>query len=141
MKHILVGTDGSDGAARAVRLAAEIAKCVGGEVLILHVTGAGDLVTEVERIAPQAVGDALDAYAQQILHDARELAVSLGVTDVRTQAAWGDAAEAVLDTVRAEHIDIVVVGRRGRGRLSGLLLGSVSQKLASLAPCVVVIAP
>jgi nucleotide-binding universal stress UspA family protein len=36
---------------------------------------------------------------------------------------------------------MLVLGRRGRGRLAGLLLGSVSQKLASLAPCSVVIVP
>ena len=36
---------------------------------------------------------------------------------------------------------MLVVGRRGRGRLSGLLLGSVSQKVASLAPCIVIVVP
>ncbi|MFZ1101539.1 MAG: universal stress protein [Hyphomicrobiaceae bacterium] len=33
------------------------------------------------------------------------------------------------------------MGRHGRGRLAGLLLGSVSQKIASLAPCAVILVP
>ncbi len=36
---------------------------------------------------------------------------------------------------------MVVVGRRGRSQLSRLLLGGVSQKIASLAPCAVVMVP
>jgi len=36
---------------------------------------------------------------------------------------------------------MIGVGRRGQGRLAGLLLGSVSQKLVSLAPCIVVVVP
>ena len=37
--------------------------------------------------------------------------------------------------------DMIVVGRRGRGRLLGLLIGSVSQKLVSLAPCKILVVP
>jgi len=39
--------------------------------------------------------------------------------------AGGDAAEAIIEAAGREKADAIVVGRRGRGRLAGLLLGSV----------------
>ena len=53
----------------------------------------------------------------------------------------GDPAEALIKVAKDVHADAVVVGRRGLGQLKGLLLGSVSQKLASLAPCMAIIVP
>ena len=53
----------------------------------------------------------------------------------------GDPAKVLIETVEREHADAIVVGRRGRGRLEGLLLGSVSQKLSCLAPCMVIVVP
>jgi len=52
-----------------------------------------------------------------------------------------DPAEAIIEAARREHADAIIVGRRGRGQLAGLLLGSVSQKVVSLAPCTVIVVP
>jgi len=142
MQRIIVATDGSPGANRAVDTAARMAKATGSELVILTI-GGNISGAELRRLA-SAEGDLseeLEVAANQILSQARKRAIRNGVSVVRVLSGWGDPAEAIIDIVRREKADILVVGRRGRGRLSGLLLGSVSQKLTSLAPCKVMIVP
>jgi nucleotide-binding universal stress UspA family protein len=79
--------------------------------------------------------------SNQILRRVQERAQRLGVSTVKTHIAWGDPAEAIIAAVHRETVDAVVVGRRGRGQLAGLLLGSVSQKVVTLAPCIVIVVP
>jgi nucleotide-binding universal stress UspA family protein len=64
-----------------------------------------------------------------------------GLTSVKTHSREGDPAQAVMEIVREKSVDAVVVGRRGRGQVAGLLLGSISQKLVTLAPCMVIVVP
>ena len=47
----------------------------------------------------------------------------------------GDAAKCIIDYANKHGIDVIVMGTRGFGELQGLLLGSVSMKVQSLAPC------
>ena len=107
-------------------------------------TVAGNLSGEEMRLLTRSegnIGDVLESLSAQILVAASERARRLGVATIKVQTAWGDPAEAVIESARREHADVIVVGRRGRGQLTGLLLGSVSQKLVSLAPCAVVVVP
>ncbi|WP_415926459.1 universal stress protein [Neorhizobium phenanthreniclasticum] len=140
MRHILLATDGSESAARATKVTV-MALAGGGKLSILTVEGhATEDVKQFAR-AEGSVGDAIEGLANQILHQARESAHKAGVGDVEVQSAWGDTAEVIIDKARRDKVDVIVVGRRGRGRLTGLLLGSVSQKLVSLASCAVVVVP
>jgi len=142
MQKILAATDGSRGGNRAVIAAAQLAKATGAALSIVTI-GGGASGSELRRLARTegGMGEALELISNQILDQAKRRAKRIGVSKVKLQTGWGDAAEVIIDTARREKADVIVVGRRGRGRLAGLLLGSVSQKIASLAPVIVMIVP
>ncbi len=142
MRRVIVATDGSPGANRAVDAAARLAKQTHCKLVIMtiggSITGAGlrELASNYGDLSER-----LQAEANKILGQARKRAHRIGLGNVKLRTGWGDPAETIIETVRREKADVLVVGRRGRGRLSGILLGSVSQKVTSLAPCIVMVVP
>ena len=142
MTSIMVATDGSQGASRAVEVAAELAKALTCQLLI--VTVADRLLGEEVRQLPHtgvSTGDVLEALSAQTLRTAEARARELGVQRVEVRTGWGDVTQSLLNIAASSSTKMIVVGRRGRGQLTSLLLGSVSQKLVSLAPCPVVVVP
>ena len=143
--QILVATDGSESAARAVEAAAKQAKALNARLVIVHVVCVDNLpLAELKDYAlreHENLTDVLYAFAEEKLAEAKKRAEALGATDVETSAPFGDVAETLIEAARERRADMIFVGRRGRGRLSGLLLGSVSQKIVSVAPCPVVVVP
>jgi nucleotide-binding universal stress UspA family protein len=75
------------------------------------------------------------ALGERLLEDANTRARQQAVPSVRTVLREGDPAAAILNLASEEKADIIVMGRRGLGDLAGLLLGSVSHKVAHLAEC------
>jgi nucleotide-binding universal stress UspA family protein len=142
MRHIMVATDGSSGANRAVDVAAELAKAVAGDLLIATVADS-QLEEEARQLARAegSIGDALEALTAQTLRAAEARARRLGVSRIELRTGGGDVAQSLIDIAAGSSVEMIVLGRRGRGQLAGLLLGSVSQKLVSLAPCAVVVVP
>ncbi len=142
MERILVATDGSPGGGRAVDAAIEISKAFNAELLIVAVEQG---YLRAKDVACASRGESIDEVlygtARQILEEADKLAYASGLQKIRTVANLGEPAANILQIANTEKADLVVVGRRGRGRLAGLLIGSVSQKVAVLASCKVLIVP
>lgn len=144
IQNVMVAVDGSDASNRAIDIAAELARNAGGTLTI--VSAAAPLSSEqlaVLRRLEGTVADATDVLAHQTLQDAEQRAGWSGLSrsSIKGIFRWDDPANAIIDCIVSEKVDAVVVGRRGRGRLGGLLMGSVSQKLATLSPCPVIVVP
>ena len=137
LNSILVATDASPAANRALGLAIEIAVKHEATLDIVYVVRDLQLpdelrgMAEVENMAG-ARGEILMFVADQILSDACERARANGVREVRTHAGKGDPAGAIIAQAKRRKVDLIVLGTRGLSKTKGVLLGSVSRKVANL---------
>lgn len=145
MKRILVAVDGSEGSDRAVDYAAQQAKNDGADLLIVNVIGGYGLPDNMLKAFSQAsnewLQEVLASASAATLTSARERARDVGLGMIQMESRVGDIAQTIIDIAREKEAGVIVVGKRGNSRIAGLLLGSVSQKLASLAPVPVTIVP
>jgi nucleotide-binding universal stress UspA family protein len=143
--HILAATDGSEAAERAVDFAATLAARLGATLQILNVVAVSDTppqrLEELARWEHMTPGEFRDAMSERILLSAAQRAKKLGVSDTQLTSQLGDVAALIVDIAKTGQADVIVLGKRGLGRLPGLLIGSVSQKLVSVAPCAVIVVP
>ena len=137
-KPVVVGYDGTHTSREALVWALTSAEQRGLDVTVVHV------LTVPTAVAPgygmTAVSDPADfrPFADGLLREAVELAAQVAPgREVTTRLVTGYPASGLLSTL--EEADRVVLGSRGLGTFSELLLGSVSLELASRAPCPVVV--
>ena len=134
--NIVVGTDGSETAASALRHAIDLAAINGGTVHIVSAyrsSGGTRVGTEAEHWYVDS-RTKIDA----VLDNAAALARSKGLS-VETHAVEDDPGDAIVDVATSVGADAVVVGNKGMRGAKRLLLGSVPNKVAHHAPCTVVI--
>jgi nucleotide-binding universal stress UspA family protein len=141
-RTIVVGTDGSETAGKAVAQAAELAASVSSELLIVSAFEpvSGSRLREEAQEAPDDVRWMVNPRedVDATLNVAIEVAEEKGVT-TRTFARQGDPADAILDVAEEEHADLIVVGNKGMTGAKRFLLGSVPNKVSHHAPCSVLI--
>ncbi|AXI54137.1 universal stress protein [Sulfitobacter sp. JL08] len=162
-KTVLVATDGSDTANRALDAAIDQAVRQDARLYIVHVRLHGrpveelEHMAEIEHIVPEyeaqassgtvPFGAALRNHMSDAGHEARivgelgelilkrakQRALEAGVKKVDTLSEGGDYADSILDAIDETGADLVVLGRRGLGKVRQFLIGSVSNKVAQHA--------
>ncbi len=142
-KTILCCVDGSEHALRAAEHACALAEKFGATLTLMTVakelkpSESVKRFLELEHLSgePQYV---LDEYTESIMEKAKDVAAATGLRGVKTEIKTGNPARTILEYAERKKVDTIVLGRRGMGDVEGILLGSVSHKVASLAKCTVV---
>jgi nucleotide-binding universal stress UspA family protein len=140
--RIVVGTDGSDTAAEAVRQAVDLAKLSGAQLSI---------VSAYEPVSKRRVnGEKLDAPADvqheigpredvNLILDAAAAAAKREGLEVQTHPVEAEPADAILNVAEETGADLIVVGNKGMTGARRFLLGSVPNNVSHHAPCSVII--
>jgi nucleotide-binding universal stress UspA family protein len=139
VKPIIAGTDGSEESLRAVEWAAREAVLRKAALRIVSVPLLPPRMTP-DPAGREAVAGIITRTARHALANGMERASQLepGLTVDTELVESGSPARALLD--HAADAAMIVLGSRGAGGLSAMVLGSVSRYLATHAPCPVVIA-
>lgn len=143
IKHILVPVDGSAHAKRALDLASELATPLAAKLALIHVMsriGSDRVPPELEDYAALehvklTEHDLLRGVAERVLNAAERQATEQGVAQVTTALEEGNPARRIVEYAETQGVDLIVIGSRGLSDLGGLLLGSVSHRVAHLAGC------
>jgi nucleotide-binding universal stress UspA family protein len=140
--RIVVGTDGSETAKRAVQEATQLAKQTGASLDIVSAFEPvpSSRLREERLQAPSDIEHAVNPQedVNGLLAEAERDVTDSGVK-VRTFARQGEAADAILDVAEEENADLIVVGNKGMTGAKRFLLGSVPNKESHHAPCSVLI--
>lgn len=143
-QRILVPTDFSDGADKAIDLAVSMAKMSGGKVTLLHIgvtpeiyatwglTGSMlNTVSELSQRLAEEQQEILQKKADEHLPEAYRGPVALRA---------GYPPEQILSVLESGEYDLVVMGTHGRTGLDRVLIGSVAERVIRRSPIPVLVA-
>lgn len=134
-QHVLLPTDGSDIASKAVAAAVDLAKRYGARLSVISVIDPLPFIT-----FPEGGGEALAYYleaseeaAKQGLALAGKIASEAGVTFETHVLREHGPAQSIIEYANKQGCDLIVVGSHGRRGLDAVLLGSVAHKVLTLS--------
>ncbi|WP_292364388.1 MULTISPECIES: universal stress protein [unclassified Methanoculleus] len=137
-RTILLATDGSENALRATEAAIDlIQEFSHPTVIVVHIATSTPSQSRMVK-AGFDVHALLEEDARQAARETLERFEAAGIP-YALKVALGDPVAEILAIAQKESADLIVVGSRGLGAIRGVMMGSVSQKVAQTAKCPVMI--
>jgi nucleotide-binding universal stress UspA family protein len=131
--HVVVGVDGSAESVGALRWAAGYAAATGATISTATAVGPAPV-----GVALNAISDEVRVHIQEVLDKAlTEVFGTSTPDDLQTKIVYGHPAHVLVK--ESGEADLLVVGHRGHGAFTGMLVGSVSLHCVSSAACPVVV--
>jgi nucleotide-binding universal stress UspA family protein len=134
-KNILIATDGSDLAHKAVDHGLELAKSVGAKVTALIVEAPFN-VFDVRASRRQQISAEFEHHAElvkqhatKVLGEVANAAQKVGLNCDTVQVEHEQPYEAIIKTAKDKGCDAIVMASHGRSGISAVLLGSVTNKV------------
>lgn len=139
----LVAVDGSEWSERATMRAVNLAAEVGADVkLITVIPWSGYQPMSIEELANRPIArEEEEKHAHEHILAPLVAANSDKGVDISTHFDWGNPVDVIRDIAKEENAQMVFVGRRGRSKLTDLILGSVANSLAHSLGVPIVLVP
>ena len=126
---VVIATDGSESAERAVRMALDIAKRFEATVHALSVVDAGDVAASPDQLRDDLENALTEAGSEAVAAVESRAADEVPDCDVVTAVREGDPAEEIMAYAEEADADVITMGTRGRHGDHAFLLGSVAEAL------------
>jgi len=130
-EKILLAMDGSSHAEEALKYVRDLALRDDAQVIVIHAVPPLPIFLgepERQRLISRNVVE-----GEQVADQAAEKLREAGVDDVIVEVLEGPPADAILRVAETRQCDLIVMGSRGHGELTSLLLGSVSHRVLAHA--------
>jgi len=129
---VVIATDGSESAQRAVRTAVDIAERFDADVYALYVVDESELDESPGEVR-EDIEQAVEKAGEQALAFIEEEAAA-DTDNLQTAIRRGDPAEEIMDYAEEVDADVIATGTRGRHGDHAFLLGSVAEAIVRRAP-------
>lgn len=136
-KNILIATDGSENNRTAIREALRIAQALGSKLVAVYVIDTNVLNSAAFGDGENFVYSSLKAEGDKAIEHLKEMAKDK--VEVEVHILQGKPASAITEFAAKNGIDLIVVGASGKSGITGLLLGSVADRIIRTSSCPVLV--
>jgi len=139
IQHVLVPTDFSASAERALDYAIRLARTLNARLTVLHVMQPVPMAGVDMGVAlPETYLQEVEKAVQAGMEEALARVTAAGLTAERL-VLYGVPFQDIVETAKARQVDLIVMGTHGHTGLMHVLLGSVAERVVRLAPCSVLV--